>query len=183
MDERQLIESIDWGVLPPSLNKVYAPIMSPKPGETIRGIIVASEFCGVKTHWMSKRTTGCIGKANGCEGCAGLKPARWKGYFGVLRPDTDRLWLAELTPRAYGDIASILATGTKGYRGWVLTLSRPGKHAAAQVRAALRPPTPEEKAVYLPGDFDVKRSLLLVWERLRGVPDIRPPQGEEENPE
>lgn len=166
MSERQLIDLVDWSVPPPALNVVYAPIMSPKKGEQRHALIVCEEFLGVKTHWIEKRTTGCLGAEEGCEGCRAKKPSRWKGYMGVLNLAGGKLWLAEFTPRAYGDVAQALAGGGKGLRGWHLTLSRANTHAQAQVRAAIRPPTVQEKDIHLPAAFDIRRTLLLIWERL-----------------
>jgi hypothetical protein len=181
VSERQLINSIRWDEPPPPPDVVYAPILSPEPGGSEHGLIVCPEFVGVKTHWIEKRTTGCIGRPNGCEGCRDGKPTRWKGYMGVYRICDGRLWLAELTPRAFEDIAAIVAADVVRLLGWHLTLRRTGTHRQGMVRAALRPPTPEERAIKLPRPFDLKRSLLLVWERLRrgdGGPE-QPEEGEE----
>jgi hypothetical protein len=164
---QRLLAAVKWDEPPPDTSVVYAPIMSPDPGQVIRSVVVASQMASVKVHWIADRTTGCIGRENGCEGCIGGRSVKWRGYLGVYRPDDGRYWLAEITPGASTDVAALVFTKAQDLRGYRLSLSRPGRSRTGKVRAALdAPPARGPWLEDLPEAFDVRESLLLVWQRL-----------------
>lgn len=178
MSERELIHKMDWGAIPPRTDAIYAPILSPKAGETCHSLVVCPEFLRVRTHWYMGRTTGCVGEENGCAGCREKLAKKWRGYWGVMRLDDGRAWMAEFTPQAYRDSAQQL-DHAEDYVGWHLVLSRPGKSKFGKVRSALRPPTREEKELVRPMSWDAKRSLLLVWRHIGKIATAPPADDED----
>lgn len=169
--KRSIRDRINWDEQPPDPNVMYCPILSPSAGQRIVCYVCSPGMVGVKTHWIGERTTGCIGRANGCEGCLANRSSKWKGYVGVWRPDDCRCWLAEFTPGSMRDVGSILLLKSNNVRGYRLTLSRPGTSPKGALRAALEaPPHGKPWVSELPYPWDVRDSLMLVWERL-GIND------------
>ena len=167
--ERKLTDLVQWLDLPPALNVIRVPILSPRPGQQLRTVVVCDEHAVVPTHYIRDRTTACIGAENGCEGCAVQARTDTKLYFGVWWPEQDRCWAAELPHGAIGDVWSTVDRMRGRLRGLVLLQSRPGKHKNARVHAVLRQPTCLEKneGWRLPRPFNLKDSLSQVWVNLR----------------
>jgi hypothetical protein len=174
-DKERLLRAIRWDAPPPQPGTVYAPILSPKAGQICRSVVCCVPMVQVRVHWWNERTTGCIGRDNGCEACKALKSTKWKGYLGVYRLDDSRLWLAEITPGGLPDIAGIVLTKAIDFRGWRLTQHRTGGGSKGRVRYVLeRPPANGAWVEDLPRPWDVRESLLLCWEQL-GIREAAPP--------
>jgi hypothetical protein len=177
--ERQLTDLVQWQELPPTLNVLRVPILSPKPGESHRVVIVCNDHALVDTHFIRERTTACVGRANNCEGC--LEQARKvrKLYFGAWYPGKDRLYAAELPSGAIPHVWLTVDKYRGKLRGWVLVFGRPSKHKTGRVQAMLRPMDQFERREWrLPGEFNLKESLAQVWVNLR-VPPPAPEDGRE----
>lgn len=175
MPERKLTDLVQWQELPPALNVVRVPILSPKPRQSLRTVVVCNEYALVSTHFIRQRTTACIGLENGCEGCIQQARTDTKLYFGVWWPELDRLWAAELPHGAIGDVWTTAHRNNGRLRELVLLHSRPSDHKNGKVRAHLRPQTCIEKneGWRLPREFNLRESLAQVWVNLREI--VTPP--------
>jgi hypothetical protein len=174
--ERKLTDMVQWTDIPPELHVIRAPVLSPKPTCSHRLVIACDGYAMTDTHFVRKRTTACIGRDNGCEGCLNHERKVRKLYLGVWWPEQDRMWLAELPDGAIRMAWLDLKRLDGRLRGNVLLLSRPSVHKNGRVHAHVRGMTALERAEQwrIPPAFNLRETLAQVWTNLRDVLPPRP---------
>jgi len=130
-----------------------------RPNNTVRGFFLSDQVNGVSTHWMGGRTKPCIGAGNGCEGCKIGLPIRAKGYIAVAVDSTAKIWLLEITEKAFDSNLRLCATS--GLRGLYFEARRVGPNINSGLDIAIfdnkKPATP------LPEDINVRAVLCRIW--------------------
>jgi len=154
-------EIVKWGVPEPFAPGKTAPwkLLSIKPNDTVRGLVLSDQVIGAKTHWMYGRTKPCTGIEHGCEGCANGTAVRWKGYLAVWLPSSRTGWLLEVTQDAFDHNLELSAVS--GLRGKDFKCYRIGPHKNSPVRVELLPSLTELANV--PPDPDVQEILARIW--------------------
>lgn len=155
------VTAIIWGVTPPLDRSPYVPVLSPKPGLAVEGIILAPAMVTCYTHHFDRRTLPCQpNQERGCYWCSIRIPRRWKGWIVVLWGGKPRQGLLELTPESVRHCPALLERDGQ-LRGWRIRAWRANRARNAPVLASLeRSPWPEES---LPVPFDATEALYRIW--------------------
>jgi hypothetical protein len=169
-------DSVAWQDCPPATVTPFVPILSPRAGAQLRGLILADKLVGVMTHWLDERTTPCTRPRSTCRGCKDCLKRRWKGYLPVLALGPDRLALFELTPLAASGAGIGDPNNATALRGLYVVLSRRAGQRNGRVACAVSAPPAEYAGVALPAPFDARAALARVW----GVRPCPPATGTED---
>ena len=156
-------DAIRWSDAPPAVEESFIPILSPRPGGSVKAISLSSWIRGVWTHYAAERTFPCTAPPEECLGCRAKLARRWKGYLAGLEPPRGRIVLVELTKLSVAR-AAILLESVGDLRGQLVTLRRNGRNRNAPVTLEVRHYClPNDNT--LPAEFDVKAALLRIWGR------------------
>jgi len=147
---------------PTSDNSHYIPVVSAKPGITIRAVLLGGYTFACDTHWLDNRTFPHVEPAEICQGCLEKRRRRWKGYLGGWLPGKCRRCIVEITADAARNCPALF-NGKQELRGRVLALSRIGRAVNAPVRAEFGPPPPKDGIKNLPDPFSVATALYRLW--------------------
>jgi hypothetical protein len=158
-----------WPNRPPPRRMAYIPLLSPKPLQEVKGIVLQADITGVLTHFFEGQTAPCFKGQIFCPGCEAGRPVRWKGYLPVLQWLNRKPGLLELTEEAVRTNERLLVGGSP-LTGMVVTARRIGKQKNSPVRVSFEDGSPH---MNLPVPFDVHTVLLAIW----GV--ALPPQQED----
>lgn len=184
MPDMDPLKLFDWDVSPPLEQVLYIPILSPSPGTRVRGVVLSERLVGVWTHWRAGRTEPHHKDQTGCPGCREGLARRWKGYLGIWWPAGSRVALAELTVGAARLCPVLSDPMPSSLRGWLLTLARPFGKMNGPVSIELSPPPAAGSDDGLKPAPDVRRALLVIWERREDGPSgvLSAEEGPEEAP-
>ena len=150
---------LDWSNSPPPEASDYGYRLVRTPAyRTLRGICLAHDIVGTRTHFYKSRTKPCLGLD--CPECQEGLPWRWHGYLPLLiLPSKERVIL-EITAQAAEQLTA-LASGYRTLRGLEVTAARPSQKPNGRVVLQARPNgTPPD---HLPLEPDVKTILLHIW--------------------
>jgi hypothetical protein len=152
-------DPVAWDDEPPTEDRRFIPIVSPKPDASIRALIVGHKAYGVWTHFLEGKTHPCTGNAATCQGCIRKISKRWKGYIGVYLPAVSRYAIAEITAEAVRHCPALTGKSAS-LRGRMIRVYRNGRHTNAPCRAEIED---QAQRGFVPPDFDVPAVLLRVW--------------------
>lgn len=134
-------------------------IVKIRPNNPVKGFFLSDFVHAVKTHWIGGRTKPCIGPGNGCDcGKTGI-PIRPKGYIAVTLDTSGKVWLLEITEKAFDSNLRLCATS--GLRGLYFEARRLG----ANINSGLEVSIYDNKRYSgtLPEDIDVRAVLCRIW--------------------
>jgi len=97
-----------------------------RPGATLHLVILSETLWGLEAHWTGTKTIECLGKANGCRGCAAKNPVRWKGGIHVWDLTRKESYFVELTPGSARRLLG-MAKQDEPLRGLKIDLFRSGR--------------------------------------------------------
>lgn len=158
---------VAWCAPPDADRGVYYPLLAPKPGKDVTGIILSETIQGVITYYVPPTGPGekghslpCTCGELPCEGAKMKRDHRWKGYLACWDRAQGRLFIAEVTKEAYCRCPGF--EQFKGaLRGKVLRLARRGDSANARVQAVIT--APSGVAGDLPPAFNVQSAMERIW--------------------
>lgn len=170
-----------WAVAVPKDVKPLIFIMSPRPRETRRAIVLSERPLGVMTHWWRGRTVRCTDGESECEAC-GKAARRYKSYVAGWCMDTNRYWLVEFTAQAAIDNPKTLGDDGPDLRGLTVILNRKGQGNAGRLLVKFYS-DPSRVAAAIPEPFDVQAALERIWTGetrvKKGAPSAKAPRPEE----
>lgn len=178
MSEQPNGPSIRFDVMPPDVSAIWLPILSPGPGQAIRGTILSEHMLGVWTHYVQGRTEPHLEGPAGCPGCCVKRAKRWKGYYAIHWTAKDRMGLAELTPWAVANCPLLRAQPYRTVRGWLIEVSRANGMPQGRVACEIQPPPYRRDPPALAEPPDVAAALLRIWSGRRDGPTGRLTCGE-----
>jgi hypothetical protein len=130
-----------------------------RPNNPVKGFFLSDFVHCVKTHWIGGRTVPCIGPGNGCDcGRTGVS-IRPKGYIAVSLDTTGKVWLLEITEKAFD--SNLRLSATSGLRGLYFEAMRTGPNINSGLDIAVF--DNKRFAGVLPQDIDVKAVLCRIW--------------------
>ena len=163
---------VAWCAPPSGDGGMYYPLLAPKPGKDVVGIILSECIAFVWTYYVPANGAGekghslpCTCTEQPCEGAKMKRDHRQKGYLACWDRAKGRLFIAEVTKEAYLRCPAFeLFAGA--LRGKTLRLCRRGEAANARVQAVVT--APQGQPFELPPAFNVRSALERIW---------HPPQG------
>lgn len=158
---------VAWCAPPSGDGGIFYPLLAPKPGKEVVGIILSEAIQGVITYYVPPTGPGekghslpCTCGEQPCEGAKHKRDHRWKGYLGCWDRTQGRLFVAEVTKEAYCRCPGF--EQFKGaLRGKILRLARRGEAANARVQATIT--APAGATWELPPAFNVQSALERIW--------------------
>lgn len=163
MSEENLKQKIlDWDAVIPTMGKVKIEILSPKPRERLRAIILSDRPVSVFVHYWKGRTVRCTIDDGHCEPHDKVE-RRFKQYLaGWELGERQRYVLVEITHQAASDNAQLLDKGGPRLRGFDVTMSRRGRSNNSPLVLEFSNPA-ARSAASVPETFDVEEALLRIW--------------------
>src|SRR5262245_3441630 len=152
--------------IPEAQHRLWVPIRSPKPGEPVSGILLATPLVSANVHWSGRREWPCVGRVVDCVPCQTQRP-RWKGWFLAWDERDGRYVLLELTAYTMRHCQA-LRSAAADLAGRKLTLTRAGRKRNAPVVAALGTEVEPRyrtgpNPVKLPRPINVEEVLKRIW--------------------
>lgn len=163
-DTSDSLGMVPWRYGPGEPRRKTVPILSPKPGQTVRGIILDAQLLRVMTHWYDRRTHACLSPRTMCEGCHRRAARLEKAYLGVVQCPRPYLGMVEITMGAIAEIGPSAFTPAGGLRGWYIAASRPCGKPQGRVSVRLSAVPKEYRHIVLPEPFDTREELLAIWQ-------------------
>lgn len=135
------------------------PVVTVRPNDDPRFIILSDSLFGLNCHWTGRQTTPCIGERSECKYCKAEDPKRWRGWLHVVAMRTMRTCILELTVQGGAELLSQLTDGE--LRGQVIEVKRerPSIHAPLNVQAMGK----YQHLDRLPKSVDVWETLCILW--------------------
>lgn len=145
--------------LPDETAKII-PILTPRDGASVIGLLLSDLHVGCWTHFVARRTVPCSNHLSGCEHCERYR-SNWKCYLPGWLPDVDRMFLVELTQQAVIDGTPKGLKMPVFRRGQRIRVFRTGisNHSRMQFKLS----EPEGNGYILPPPFNVRNQLKRIW--------------------
>jgi hypothetical protein len=153
------LNRIPWGTKLPEKRTPFIPLLSPKQGQKVRGIILGHSVTKIGTHYLDERTVPCLEDPAICEGCAKGMIPRWFAYLPIGALPHGRISCLSITTGA-ARMEPRLKDETIDLRGWHIEATRGGKGIRGPVKVILDPRQPSAN---LPPGFDVRAFLINLW--------------------
>jgi hypothetical protein len=138
----------------------WIPIMRPKRGSRVRGILCTAAICGKSVHYWKDRTHPCTEKETPCFLCPWLGKPRWHGYLGIWLPSPSRFGIVELSRRCVNRCPELVKHNGQ-LAGFRIDVWRTGEAHNAPLICQLSPPIPTKQILQ---SFDLKAALVRIWE-------------------
>lgn len=155
--------AVRWADGPPADPHRYYPVRGPKSGETLYGVILSRRVTGCWMHYRSaeQRYEPCLGRENGCLGCADRLVKRWKGYLYVATAGEYPVSVFELNAHAYRMSPARFSGQGKGILHHSIRLQRYTGARCGKVHVALgSAPVPLHGVPQLP---PIEWTLMRAW--------------------
>jgi hypothetical protein len=137
----------------------HIPLLSPKPGRPVSGIVLSELVTMVEVHHTPRGSRPCRTDRQTCPLCrAGNNELRVKGYVAAWSASAGREILLELTAESMSACSAI--KDRQPLRGRTLTLTRLGAAPNSRVSARLSENRTEGT---LPAACNVREVLCRVW--------------------
>lgn len=161
---------IRFDAMPPDISEIWVPILSPKPGCAVRGVVISEYLAGVWTHYVEGRTEPHLEGPAGCPGCELKRAKRWKGYYAIEQAQSGRIGLVEITAWALANCQPLNEQPYRTVRGWLIDVSRPAGKANGRVSCLIQPPPYRRSPEPIPDPIDVPAALVRIWSGRRDGP-------------